>query len=222
MAAVSAFALSLALLAQNPAAQPTEPAPPAAAVAPAGDPPLPPGAPADDYGFINWCWGALSGHMAVYPRVRDQLDPEGYSADEQQMAAGRAYLALYEQAIGAADQASSRVRTQEAIAGRNAGANVWAAAASVDPVQLKWAYLGWSLPGRCEVVARRLLANSELMAPALRTSSAAAAGVGVGAPATEAAATSSGGGLGVATPATTDPTEPPATQPVDPTAEPQG
>lgn len=176
------FALALALSGQ-PAALPApadQPAsrPPTAAQAPlvgsaadlaiAAEQPVPPGAPTDDYGFVNWCWGALNGHMALYPRVRDQLNPADYDSDQQMLAAGREYLHLYEQAVLAADRATPRSRASEAEAGRRAGANVWAGNERADATTLKWAFVGWSLPGRCEAIARRLLSNSELMAPALR------------------------------------------------------
>ena len=176
MALLTAFALALALQAEAPAQPAVAPSPAADApmqatpqsAAAAAEQPLPLGAPEDDYGFVNWCWGALNGHMALYPRVQSQLDADGYEADQQMLAAGREYLTLYERAINAADQASSTSRASDAAAGRRAGANVWAGNERADATTLKWAFLGWSLPGRCETAARRLLEQSELMAPALR------------------------------------------------------
>lgn len=52
------------------------PPPPTPAVAktPAEDTSdIPNGAPTDDYGFVSWCRGALSGHMQLYPSVKDEL-----------------------------------------------------------------------------------------------------------------------------------------------------
>ncbi len=232
MAVFPALLLSLALLPQEaPVAttQPEQPAP--AAVAPLAPPApaapveqvegaVPRGAPADDYGLVNWCWGALAGHMAVYPRVRDQLPADGYDLDEQQMAAGREYLALYERAVGAADASASASRAEAGRAARNAGQAVWAPAAGLTPTDLKWAYLGWSLPGRCETASRRLLSNAELMAPALRPS-IAAAGAGMEAPAqAEAAPPQAEAATVDPAAAASDPIDPGAAAPVDPTAEP--
>lgn len=173
MALLSALALTLALqtggaASAQPAAADAPMQAPAANAQAAAEQPVPPGAPEDDYGFVNWCWGALNGHMALYPRVQAQLPADGYPADQEMLAAGREYLALYESAINAADRASPNSRAAAAAAGRRAGANVWAGNERADATTLKWAFLGWSLPGRCEIVARRLLAQSELMAPALR------------------------------------------------------
>lgn len=179
------LALALALSGQAAPAPADQPAsrPPTAAQAPlvgsaedlaiAAQQPVPAGAPEDDYGFVNWCWGALNGHMALYPRVRDQLNPADYESDQQMLAAGREYLNLYERAVQAADRASPTSRAAAAEAGRRAGANVWAGNERADATTLKWAFVGWSLPGRCEAIARRLLDQSELMAPALRNSAPA-------------------------------------------------
>lgn len=225
MAVLPALLLSLALLPQEAPMATTQPqaaAPEAAAsLAPAAgvaaeqaEGAVPRGAPADDYGLVNWCWGALAGHMSLYPRVRDQLPADGYALDEEQMAAGREYLSLYERAVAAADGSASSSRTEAGRAARNAGQAVWAPAAGLAPTDLKWAYLGWSLPGRCETASRRLLSNAELMAPALRpTVAAAGAGVSASPPQAEAATTD-------AAALTTDPIDPGAAAPIDPTASP--
>ncbi len=171
MAVFTALALSLALLPQEAPVATQAPAPAetqAAAAAPQVEGPVPRGAPEDDYGLVNWCHGALSGHMALYPRVRDQLPEADQALDEQMLAAGREYLSLYERAVAAADAASSQSRAEAAAAARNAGAGVWAPAANADATTLKWAFLGWSLPGRCETAANRLLSQGELGAAALR------------------------------------------------------
>lgn len=169
MAFLPALALSLALLPQQAPVATQAPAPSAEApAAPQAEGPVPRGAPEDDYGLVNWCHGALSGHMALYPRVRDQLPEADQALDEQMLAAGREYLSLYERAVAAADAASSQSRAEAAAAARNAGAGVWAPAANADATTLKWAFLGWSLPGRCETAANRLLSQSELGAAALR------------------------------------------------------
>jgi len=209
MAFLPALALTLALLPQEaPTATAPQAEAPAATPAVQAEGPVPRGAPADDYGLVNWCVGALSGHMQLYPRVRPMLPADGYALDEQQMAAGREYLALYESAVTTADAASPNSRATVAAAARNTGLNVFTGIDQLTPENLKWAYLGWSLPGRCETAARRLLSASELNAPALRAT-AAAVGPGTTAVPSAPAATSSGGALPTATP----PAQPPAAEP---------
>jgi hypothetical protein len=172
--------LALALFAQDAAAQTPAAAP---ATPPAStEGPVPPGAPEDDYGLVAWCHGALSGHMQLYKQVKPTLDtlqndpkvqgggvsPGATTAqmDEQQMAAGREYLALYTRAIKAAETANPRIRTRGEQA-RAKGAGIWAPASNaVDPKTTMWSWLMWELPGRCETAAKRLEERSLLLAPA--------------------------------------------------------
>jgi len=67
---LSASLFALALL----AAEPPSVAPATAAPKPTSEEPVPAGAPSDDYGFVNWCAGALTGHMALYQQVKPELD----------------------------------------------------------------------------------------------------------------------------------------------------
>ena len=179
--------LALALLTQP--AQPAEAAPASAAAdAPAAaqptEGPVPPGAPEDDYGLVAWCQGALAGHMELYAQVKPTLDavnkdPRVANAaaagarndelDQQQMAAGREYLALYQRALDAAEKANPRALGRQRQAAQAKGASIWQPAANaVDPKTTMWSWLMWELPGRCETAAKRLADRSELLAPALR------------------------------------------------------
>ena len=137
-------ALAAALLAAQAPAPVADAPPPAGADAPTATAPsaattaeesdTPSGAPKDDFGFVNWCKGALTGHMELYPQVKPELaqvereraaaeDPkltpaqlklaraqrardavEEEKGDEAQAAAGRDYLALYDRAIAAAER----------------------------------------------------------------------------------------------------------------------
>ncbi|CAN5124777.1 hypothetical protein BH09PSE2_BH09PSE2_26160 [soil metagenome] len=84
--------LLLALALQTPpdAAAPATPA----AVEPTD---IPHGAPTDDYGFVAWCRGALSGHMELYAAVKPELakveaekaavEDKKYTTDAQREAA---------------------------------------------------------------------------------------------------------------------------------------
>jgi hypothetical protein len=159
---------ALALLAA-PAATPA----PAAGGVP--DEPVPAGAPSDDYGLVNWCAGALSGHMVLYHQVKPELDSlpdsspkETAALDTDQIKAGRDYLALYKKAIEAAERASPRSIADRGLAMRRQGNSIWnAARATKDGKARMWTYLGWELPGRCETAAERLYEKSLVSAQAL-------------------------------------------------------
>ena len=82
---LSALLLALALQVAPDAAPP----PPAVAspvvapvVAPADDTSdIPHGAPKDDYGFVSWCRGALTGHIDLYPSVKGELEKLALDAE---------------------------------------------------------------------------------------------------------------------------------------------
>jgi hypothetical protein len=154
-------------------------APPEAA--PARDPEIPASAPTDDYGFVAWCHGALSGHMELRPLVKQELDtlsPAPADDDEKQQAAGAEYLKLYTRAMAAAEKASATSIRARAQAASARGYGIWTAARTADPRTRMWSYLMWELPARCEIVAKRLEERSNLFAQALRTSPSAAPDVG--------------------------------------------
>jgi hypothetical protein len=150
---------------------------PAPTAAPAGLPeePVPAGAPSDDYGLVNWCAGALSGHMVLYHRVKPELDAlpdaspkETAALDADQIKAGREYLELYKKAIEAAEKASPRSIADQGLQDRKVGSAIWAAArATTDGKTRMWTWLSWELPGRCETAAERLYEKSLLSAQAL-------------------------------------------------------
>lgn len=168
MPLASLFALALM------AAQPSTAAPAGAASAVAEDP-VPAGAPSDDYGLVNWCAGALSGHMVLYHQVKPELDAlpdaspkETAALDADQIRAGREYLELYKKAIEAAEKASPRNIADRGLQMRRAGSAIWTAArATSDGKARMWTWLGWELPGRCETAAERLYEKSLLSAQAL-------------------------------------------------------
>ncbi len=165
MPLVSLFALAL-LAGAAPDA-------PAAPSAPAEEP-LPPGAPADDYGLVSWCTGALTGHMALYKIVKPELDKlpdakpkESAVLDAQQMKAGAEYLALYKRATDAAERASPQNIAERGSEERQKGDSMWNPARNAEPRTRMWTYLGWELPGRCETAAERLYEKSLVSAQAL-------------------------------------------------------
>jgi hypothetical protein len=162
---------ALALMTAEPAAT----APLATAPKPVPDEPVPAGAPSDDYGFVSWCSGALSGHMALYSQIKPELDAlpdprpkETAALDADQMKAGREYLDLYKKATDAAEKASPRAIAERGATERQRGDAIWATARSAaDKKAAMWTYLSWELPGRCETAAERLYEKSLLSAQAL-------------------------------------------------------
>lgn len=173
---VLATVFALALQAAGPQA-----APPGAAAAPATaaskktpaqmafDEPLPPGAPADDYEFVAWCHGALSGHLELFKTVQKDLnalpdpDPKATAAADLEMVqAGEQYLTLYEQAMRAAEKASPQPIEAKGLVARRQGSSIWNAAAVAAPTTRMWSWTFWVLPGRCEYAAERLYERSML------------------------------------------------------------
>lgn len=160
---------ALALLTAEPAA----PAPANPSVV--EQEPLPAGAPSDDYGLVSWCTGALAGHMALYEQVKPQLDSlpdprpqETAALDAEQMKAGREYLELYKKATDAAEKASPRSIAERGRTEVERGSSIWdSARTTTDKKAAMWTWLGWELPGRCEVAAERLYEKSLLSAQAL-------------------------------------------------------
>jgi hypothetical protein len=166
---------ALALMMAEPQAAAPKAAPVATAPKALPDEPVPPGAPEDDYGLVNWCTGALAGHMTLYRQVKPELDalpdprPQESSAlDAAQTQAGREYLELYRKATEAAEKASPRAIGERGLTERRRGNAIWnTARGSTDRKAVMWTWLGWELPGRCETAAERLYEKSLLSAQAL-------------------------------------------------------
>lgn len=169
MPLASLFVLAL-MTAEAPAVAPSPAAPKTLA-----EDPVPAGAPTDDYGFVSWCSGALSGHMNLYQEIKPQLDAlpdprpkETAALDAEQMKAGREYLDLYKKATDAAEKASPRPIGERGQAERKRGDAIWAATRNAtDKKAAMWTWLSWELPGRCETAAERLYEKSLLSAQAL-------------------------------------------------------
>jgi hypothetical protein len=167
-------------------------APPSAstATAPVSDSGTPRGAPAEDYDFVAWCHGALTGHMALYQQVKPELvsieQPGEVAVDEKndrlQMAAGREYLALYARALNGVDHGKPGALLQRRKAAEAQGAAIWEPFKGVPARQQMWAWVGWDLPGRCETAAKALETPRGRLA-ALHSSAPAAPAAQTGAPA---------------------------------------
>lgn len=228
MIAATLFALALAQA--DPAAAATAPPPvggpiatsgPASGQAPVADGDVPRGAPADDYGLVAWCRGALTGHMAMYPVVEPELksierpgeEATDVKADHEQMEAGRDYIALYTRAMAITEKASRKPIHARGVELEAQGQSIWTAAKDAQPRARMWTWLMWDLPGRCEVAAKRLerhegittaAADAAVEAQAAASADAAPAG------AAQAAPQSIDEALPATAPAPADPPAPPA------------
>ncbi|MEO6376917.1 MAG: hypothetical protein ABIO37_02730 [Caulobacteraceae bacterium] len=159
-------------------ASPPEPATTRASLpAPENTGELPTGAPADDYGFIAWCHGALFGHMELYDAVKPELTKlernkaeaaANAKLDKEQNEAGREYLALYSRALLAAERAAPNGIHERGVAADAQGYKLWAAVRAAEPTTRMWAWLTWELPARCEIAANRLEEKSSLFAETFR------------------------------------------------------
>jgi len=134
-------------------------------------------APMSDYAQVAWCYGALSGHMDLYATVKPQLDQlattpqeaeKSAKADAEQFQAGRDYLALYQRAMTAAEQASPGPLAAEGKKDVARGRAIWSPARLAEPKTRMWSWLMWALPGVCETSALRLEDKASLLGQALR------------------------------------------------------
>ena len=197
-------ALLAALSLQAAAAPPTADAPTATAPSAPAPSDTPSGAPEDDFGFVNWCKGALNGHLELYPQVKGELarveternrredtryTPAQRKAaaarhaaeavqtakdDREQMAAGRDYLLLYDRGIAAAEKAGSPDLHARGEAAQDQGYRIWSAARAADDRTKMWSWLMWELPARCETAAKKLETQSGLLGEAFDKTAAAA------------------------------------------------
>jgi hypothetical protein len=162
----------LALLASDPqAAAPADAAP----VATQGqeDPDyLPKGAPSDDFAFVAWCDGVLSGHMDLAAHLSDVLP-----LDDVQQTIGHDYLRAYAQAMATSPESKTAEGKKRAEAARLDGWSRWEAARNTPDKNLAVnTYLAYQLPGRCEHAAERLSHNPKLFARAPSVDEVAAMG----------------------------------------------
>jgi hypothetical protein len=132
----------------------------------------PPGAPQDDYAFVAWCDGVLSGHMDLAERVRDVLP-----LDEVQQKVGKAYLHGYEVALAKGEKGRSPEALALAKAAREQGWMNWEPTRKADKKLAADSYLAWQLPGRCEHAAVRVSGDKNLFRSAPSFEDVAAMGV---------------------------------------------
>lgn len=116
--------------------------------------PVPAGIPADDFGFLGYCEGLISGHIQLGETL-------GASADEELMRLGRLERQDFQTArqVGAARSTAAQVAASDAAF--QAAMTRWQpylANQNADTRQEAFD-LFYGLPGRCEHAARRVRAN---------------------------------------------------------------
>jgi len=145
--------------------------------------------PTDDYGYVGWCFGAVSGYVDLYDRAMPEVirierawptpgTEENiktvYPAQKRDAARS---LELFRRAIEAAEKASPSPIASQGAAAIKKGRGVWTGAGSVPKAQLAQFWMSWSPPARCEETARALEARSNLFGQALTANTGAAAPV---------------------------------------------
>ncbi|CAN7219917.1 hypothetical protein LJR219_000746 [Phenylobacterium sp. LjRoot219] len=168
------------LLADTPAVQ--EAVSPAAEVA--ADPThlaVPTGAPREDYPFVAWCYGVLSGYLDLHDQVMPEVTriestwsrPGANLADDLKVYAtqqrqGQKDLERFKAALVAAEKASLQPINAAGAAAVNRGRAVWMAGPQVSKARLAQEWMSWSLPARCPAVAATLEKRSTLLGASLK------------------------------------------------------
>lgn len=161
----------------------------AADPAPAADadlPPLPAGAPADDYSLVSWCYGALRGYLELHDTVMPEVTriettyrkPGSKLSEDLKVYAdmqrdGRASLKVFARAIETAERASVRPINAVGAAAVAKGRSTWAAAPTMPKARVAQEWMSWALPARCVVAADRLEKRAALMGPAFQVNAPA-------------------------------------------------
>lgn len=184
MAPFLVFALALLGADEPPLANP-EPAAPPAAAAPAvapqgfsmGASPVSP--PADDYGYVAWCYGAIGAYVDLYDRAMPEvirIERAWPTPDTEeninevypgQKKESIAELKLFVRAMTAAEKASPKPIQTYGAASIKRGRAVWTGSDSVTPAQLAQFWMSWSPPAKCEETARSLEKKAKLFGQAL-------------------------------------------------------
>lgn len=182
-----AFAASLFLTPAAGAAAPAAQTPPSepAATAPTAAAPLPVGAPSDDYQFVAWCYGVLSGYLDLHDEVMPDVTriestwrrPGSNLADdlkvyETQQRQGHQDLKRFRAALTAAEKASLQPINAAGSQAIARGRNVWAMSPDVSKARIAQEWMSWSLPARCPTAATALETRSKLLGASLQANAA--------------------------------------------------
>jgi hypothetical protein len=135
--------------------------------------------PGDDYGYVSWCYGALSGYLGLYDRALPEVtrienefpSPEGVENDMKVYPALRAQarsdVKLYAAAMSAAQKASLKRIGPYGAAQAERGRSIWDAPMSSDKARLAQLWMSWSPPEKCEITARKLKTRASVLGKAL-------------------------------------------------------
>lgn len=142
--------------------------------------------PADEYGYVAWCYGALGGYANLYDRVMPEVTriekafpgPDGVAASLKTYPELRAQaqkdLKTFSSAITAAEKASPRPISEYGGSQVKRGAAIWQGADTVDKARLAQMWMSWSPPGDCEKRAKTLEMKSSILGKALNYNAATA------------------------------------------------
>ncbi|MCF8504266.1 MAG: hypothetical protein K9G59_05070 [Caulobacter sp.] len=179
------YLLVLALLFQDGSAAAASDAPVATAVPRKQDvAPLPiqggaVTAPTDDYGYVGWCYGAISAYVDLYDRampevIRIERAWPTPSTEEniaviypEQREEAKRNLALFASAMEAAEKASPTPIQPQGAAAIKRGRAVWMGATNVPKAQLAQFWMSWSPPAKCTETAKTLETRSLLFGQVL-------------------------------------------------------
>ncbi len=142
--------------------------------------------PADEYGYVAWCYGALGGYANLYDRVMPEVTriekafpgPDGVAASLKTYPELRSQaqkdLKTFSSAITAAEKASPRPISEYGGSQVKRGAAIWQGADKVDKARLAQMWMSWSPPGDCEKRAKTLETKSTILGKALNYNAATA------------------------------------------------
>ncbi|NQE60533.1 hypothetical protein [Caulobacter sp. RHG1] len=140
--------------------------------------------PADEYGYVSWCYGALGGYASLYDRVMPEVTriEKAFPGPDGVQAALKTYPELRTQAqkdlkvmstaITAAEKASPRPISQYGAAQIKRGSAIWQGADSVSKARLAQMWMSWSPPSDCERRAKTLETKSSILGKALNYNAA--------------------------------------------------
>lgn len=135
--------------------------------------------PSDDYGYVGWCYGAVSGYVELYDKAMPEVIrierawPTPGTEENiavvypQQKKDAMRSLELYRRAIEAAEKASPTPIAPQGAAAIKKGRGVWSGATSVPKAQLAQFWMSWAPPAKCDETAAALEKKATLFGQAL-------------------------------------------------------
>lgn len=136
-------------------------------------------APSDDYGYVGWCYGAMSAYVELYDRAMPEVIrierawPTPSTEDNiakvypAQRDEAKKNILLFARAMQAAEKASPSPIQNQGVDAIRRGRAVWTGATSVPKAQLAQFWMSWSPPAKCEETAKALEARSLIFGQAL-------------------------------------------------------